>query len=68
MIIAKVILGPKSDFRLYVINALKNRPKRHCKKLNTVHIMAISFITYQGYPKIPMMDSFKQLPIIRLRQ
>ena len=59
MILAKVILGPKSDLRLYVLNALRNRPKKHGKKLNTVHIMAISFNTYQGYPKTPMSDSFK---------
>ena len=50
-ILANVILGPKSDLRLYVLNALRNRPNRHCKKLKTVLIMAISFSTYQGYPK-----------------
>ena len=56
MILADVISGPKSDFKLYVLKALRNRPKRHCKKLNTVHIMAISFNTYQGHPKIPIKD------------
>ena len=59
IILANVILGRKSDLRLYVLNALRNRPNRHSKKLKTVLIMAISLNTYQGYPKIPMRDSFK---------
>ena len=68
MILANVILAPKSNFRLYVLDALRNRPKRQCRKLNTVHIMAISFITYQGYPKIPIRVSFKRLPLIKSRK
>ena len=30
MILANVILGPKSDLRLYVLKALRNMPNRHC--------------------------------------
>ena len=56
MILANLILGPQSDLRLYVLNALRNRPNRHCKKLKTVHFMATSFNTYEGHPKIPMRD------------
>ena len=59
IISANVILGPESDFNLYVLNALRNGPKKHCRKLNTVHFLAISFNTYQGYPKTPIRDSFK---------
>ena len=59
MISANMILGPKSALTLYVLNAPRNRPNRHCKKIKTVYIMAISFSTYQGYPKIPMRGSFK---------
>ena len=59
IILAIVILGPKSDLRLIVLNSLRIKPNRQCKKLKTVPIMAISFNTYQGYPKIPMRDSFK---------
>ena len=32
IILANVILGPKYDFKLYVLNALPNRPERHSKK------------------------------------
>ena len=41
IILANVIFGSKSNFKLYVLNALRNRPKKHCKKLNIVHIMAL---------------------------
>ena len=68
IILSNAILAPKSDFRLWVLNALRNRPKRQCKNLETVHIMDISFNTYQVYAKIPMRDSFKQLPLNMSRQ
>ena len=44
----ELISGSKSDLRLYALKTLRNSPKRHCKKLNTVQIMAISFDTYHG--------------------
>ena len=31
IILAKVILAPKSDLRLNALNALQNNPNRHCK-------------------------------------
>ena len=31
IILANVILGLKSDLRLDVLNALRNRPNKHCK-------------------------------------
>ena len=44
VILANVIFGFKSNLRVYVLNALRNRPSRYCKKLNTVHIMAFLLI------------------------
>ena len=44
MTLANVILGPKSDLRLYVLKALRNRPIRHGKKLKTVHITSSPYI------------------------
>ena len=65
IILANMILGPKSDLRFYVLNALKNMLNRHCRKLKTLHIMAISFSvprvskdSYEGNPKIPKILRF----------
>ena len=43
-ILANVILGPKSDLRLYALNALRNSPNRHCNKSNTVQMIAIFLV------------------------
>ena len=68
IILASVILGSKIGLRSYAINALRNCPNKHCENLKTVHIMANSFNTYQRYPKIPLKDSFKSLPLINSSQ
>ena len=57
--LANVIMGPSSELGLYALNALRISPNRHCKKLKSVHIMAISFNTHKRYPKIPIWDYFK---------
>ena len=59
MIIANVILRPSSDLRRNALDAIRNISNRHCRELKTVHIMAKSSNPYQGYPKIPIRDSFK---------
>ena len=58
IILANVILGPKSNITLYLLKALRNSPNRHCKKLKTLHFMAISSNTYWWYPMIHIKDSF----------
>ena len=66
--LAYVILGSSSDLWLYALNALRNSPNRHCKKINTGNIMAILFNTYLAYPKLPIRDAFKYLPLNKSRQ
>ena len=57
MILANVILRPKSKLKLYALNLLRKSLSSTVKNKNSPNYGC--FNTYQGHPKGPMRDSFK---------